>query len=98
MSEPAHIGDLVKKEKAQLWKRSPQLALQALWRKAVGDNIAANTSVLSLRRGVLTVNCSSSGWACELKLAGDDLTRRLNALRPPGKVDEIRFVHGSPEP
>lgn len=97
MSDFTHISSLVRREKETLWRRSPRLALQSLWQKAAGDNIAANTSVLSFRRGVLTVNCSSSGWACELKLAGDDLTRRLNALKPPGKVDEIRFVHGSPE-
>lgn len=86
------IGALVKRKKKLLWRDSPQLGLQGLWEKAVGGDIAANTRVQSFRDGVLTVRCTSSGWACELRLAADDLARRINALRPPGTVSEIRFV------
>lgn len=95
MSEFTAIGALVERKRKRLWKESPALGLQSLWEKAAGGDIAANTRVQSFRDGVLTVRCASSGWACELKLAADDMVRRINALRPPGEVKEIRFVRGS---
>lgn len=87
------LGSIVRSEKERLWKTSPGLGLQSLWRQAVGDEIAANTEVRSFRDGVMTVSCKSGGWACELRLAAAELAERMNALEPPEAVSEIRFVH-----
>jgi len=80
-------------ERERLWRTSPGLCLQSLWEQAAGAEIAANTRVDTFRDGVMTVVCESGGWACELKLSANDLARRLNALDPPERVQEIRFVH-----
>ncbi len=87
------IGSIIRSEKKRLWQTSPGLGLQGLWRRAAGDEIAANTEVKSFREGVMTVSCRSGGWACELGLAASELAGRMNALNPPETVREIRFVH-----
>ncbi len=93
MSEFKQIGAIVSGERRRLWKRSPGLGLQSLWQQVVGADIAANTSIISMRRGIMTVGCSSGGWVCELKLSAKAIARRLNRLEPPEKITEIRFVH-----
>lgn len=93
MPDFVKIGSVIKKERARLWKSSPLLGLQSLWTKAAGREIAANTRVVSLREGIMTVSCESGGWACELRLTADELVRRINETRPPEEVKEIRFVH-----
>jgi predicted nucleic acid-binding Zn ribbon protein len=87
------IGSILWREQKRLWKSCPGLGLQSLWERAVDSEAAANTSVISMRKGVMTVSCSSGGWACELKLKGVELAKRMNEMRPPEKVVEIRFVH-----
>lgn len=93
MAKFKNIGSIVRKERERLWRTSPGLCLQSLWEQAAGADIAANTRVDTFRDGVLVVICESGGWACELSLSANDLTMRLNALDPPEKVSEIRFVH-----
>jgi len=93
MASFKNIGSIVRRERERLWRTSPGLCLQSLWEQAAGAEIAASTSVVSLKEGVMVVSCESGGWACELKLSAAELTRRLNALDPPVEVSEIRFVH-----
>lgn len=93
MAREKTIGSILRREQKRLWKTCPGLGLQSLWEQAVGPEVAASTSVISMRKGVMTVSCSSGGWACELKLKGVELARRMNEMRPPEKVIEIRFVH-----
>ncbi len=97
MAGPARIGDIVESERQKIWRRSPGLGLQQLWQEAVGDEVAAVTRVRTLRQGVMTVSCASSGWACELSLMAPELTERLNQAGPPEEVREIRFVHQAQE-
>ncbi|MCL4474072.1 MAG: DUF721 domain-containing protein [Actinobacteria bacterium] len=87
------IGAIIRNEKQRLWKTSPGLGLQSLWTQAAGADIGEHTEVRSFREGVMTVSCDSGGWACELGLAAAELTERMNAMSPPEKVKEIRFVH-----
>ncbi len=93
MSEFKEVASIVDSEKERLWRSSPGLGLQALWKEAAGADIAAHASVRWFRDGVMTVSCASGGWACELRLAAGDLIARINALGAPEKVREIRFVH-----
>ncbi|MDO8736704.1 MAG: DUF721 domain-containing protein [Thermoleophilia bacterium] len=93
MARFKNIGSIVRKERDRLWRTSPGLCLQSLWEQAAGAEIAASTRVDTFKDGVMIVSCKSGGWACELKLSANDLTRRLNALDPPEEVREIRFVH-----
>lgn len=76
-----------------MWRNCPGLGMQDLWAHVVGVDIAGNTRVVTLREGVLTISCSSGGWACELGLAAAELKGRLNAASPPQNIREIRFIH-----
>jgi predicted nucleic acid-binding Zn ribbon protein len=93
LPEPVKISALIKSEREKLWKNSPGLGMQSLWEQVSGAEISAHTRVRSLRKGVLTVSCNSSGWACELTFAASDLAARLNDAGPPEKISELRFVH-----
>ncbi|MFA5809733.1 MAG: DUF721 domain-containing protein [Thermoleophilia bacterium] len=93
MAREKSIGSILRREQKRLWKSCPGLGLQSLWEQVVGPDVATNTSVISMRKGVMTVSCSSGGWACELKLKGAELAKHMNEMRPPEKVMEIRFVH-----
>ena len=93
MPDCKSLAAIIRSEKERLWKTSPGLGLQSLWRQAAGDEIAANTEVRSFKDGVMTVSCKTGGWACELGLAASELTERMNGLKPPEAVREIRFVH-----
>jgi len=93
MSDLRQLRLIVGRERDRIWKRSPQLELQSLWGQAVGEQIASQTRVRSLKNGVLTVSCSSGAWACELGLSSGELAGRLNRLSPPEEVRRIRFVH-----
>lgn len=92
MSEPRPIAAIVKREQRRLWRQSPGLGLQCLWEEVAGPEVSAHTRVRSLRDGVMTVECSSGGWACELKLHATDLTEKINARKPPEPVAETRFI------
>jgi len=92
-SDFKNLGSIIRKERDRLWRTSPGLCLQSLWEQAAGAEIAASTEVRSFREGVMTVSGQSGGWACELQLAAADLTARLNQLKPPEAVREIRFIH-----
>lgn len=93
MARDKSIGSILRREQKRLWKSCPGLGLQSLWEEAAGPDAAANTSVVSMRGGVMTVSCSSGGWACELRLKGTELAARINETAPPEKVGEIRFIH-----
>jgi predicted nucleic acid-binding Zn ribbon protein len=93
MSEPSRIGDAVARERDRLWRRGAGLGLQAAWRSVAGEEAAANTRVRDLRDGVMTVSCSTGGWALELRLAADELVAGLNRAGMPETVRELRLMH-----
>lgn len=93
MYEPRPIGSIIKREQERLFKKCPGLGFAGLWEQAAGPEIAANTSVKSFAGGAMTIDCSSSAWACELRLHSDALIEKINRLKPPEEVVEIRFVY-----
>ncbi|MHC4661147.1 MAG: DciA family protein [Planctomycetota bacterium] len=73
--------------------------LYGFWRKAVGDNMAAQTRIVALRRNVLTVEVSSSPLLSEL--AGyrkhellDALQSVLAAAGRKQHIDDLNFKLG----
>jgi predicted nucleic acid-binding Zn ribbon protein len=56
---------------------TPLAAIQAAWRDAVGERIAAEARPVEEQDGQLTVACSSATWAQELDLLGPELLGRL---------------------
>jgi predicted nucleic acid-binding Zn ribbon protein len=57
--------------------RTGLAAVQAAWRNAVGERVAAVASPVAERAGTLTVECSDAVWAQELDLMQERLLERL---------------------
>ncbi len=71
---------------------TPLAAIQAAWKDAVGERIAAQARPVAERDGILTVSCSSASWAQELDLLSGDLLERLRETVPEGSVPQsLRF-------
>jgi len=66
--------------------------VQSTWRAAAGEAIAAAAQPVSLRGGVLTLECESSVWAQEIQMMGDELAERLRQAVPDAGVQKIRCV------
>ena len=65
------------------------------WTTCVGSRIAHMTLPLSLRRGVLTVQVATSGWAAELSLLSDAILQKLPTQLG---VQALRFCVGEVAP
>jgi predicted nucleic acid-binding Zn ribbon protein len=78
-------------------------AVQSAWPEVAGPALAAATTPVSERDGVVTVACESGVWANELELLAPDLIGGLNArvgqasgaTSEGGGVKRLRFVVGS---
>jgi predicted nucleic acid-binding Zn ribbon protein len=57
-------------------------SVQSRWEHAVGKKIAAESTPVSERDGVITVACRSATWAHELDLLGDQVLSKLRSELP----------------
>ena len=62
------------------------------WATIVGDDTAAKTTPESLIDGVLTVRCSSTAWATQLKLIQKAILDKLHAQYPSLEVVELKLL------
>jgi predicted nucleic acid-binding Zn ribbon protein len=69
--------------------------VQAAWKEAAGDRMAAAATPVSERDGVVTVACESGVWAQELDLLAPDLLARLETALGARSVTKLRFVTSS---
>ena len=92
----ARVGDLIAGvvKASGLGKASALDRLQGVWREAVGRKNAAETRLLSLRKGLLTVEVSSSALAYELGVyyKHDLLSRLRQVAKVP--VQDLKCVVG----
>ena len=71
---------------------TPLAAVQSVWPDAVGERIAAESTPVSERDGVITVACRSATWAAELDLLASQTLEKLSAELPEGvSVKGLRF-------
>jgi hypothetical protein len=66
--------------------------VQAVWAQAAGDAIAAASTPVSERGGILTVACAAAVWAQELELLSSAIIARLNELLGEGRIKRLRCV------
>ncbi|MDP2400727.1 MAG: DUF721 domain-containing protein [Actinomycetota bacterium] len=64
------------------------------WRRVAGEQIAAHTFGMSLRKGELVVSVDSPGWAAELSAMSEDLRSRINYALGKETVRRMRFTVG----
>lgn len=75
------------------WGRELQEAeIISDWESIVGDKIAARTTVVSISSGVITVECSSTSWATELKRIRGDIVSKISRLYPESGITDLRFM------
>ena len=63
-----------------------------LWPKAVGKQIADNTTAQDVKHGTLIVRAKSPAWAQELQLKKKDILSTLNSCLGKKTIKDIRFI------
>ncbi len=74
---PRQAGEAFRAARDRVAPRTGLAAVQAAWRSAVGERVAAVASPVAERAGTLTVECTDAVWAQELDLMQDRLLERL---------------------
>jgi predicted nucleic acid-binding Zn ribbon protein len=90
--QPRGIGEAIRAAREDVAPATPLAEVQAVWREAVGERIAARAWPLREHDGVLTVGCTAATWAQELDLLQDELRARLNSALGSQPVRGLRFV------
>ncbi len=62
------------------------------WVQIVGQEIATHTTPISLVDGKLTIQCSSSAWATQMRLMQSDLLKTISTTAPGALVEERIFI------
>jgi predicted nucleic acid-binding Zn ribbon protein len=76
---------------------TPLAAVQAVWERAAGAEVAAQARPVEERDGVVTVACRSATWAQELDLLAEELLRGLRRELPEGEAPRsLRFQVSDP--
>ena len=91
-----HISGLI----ARAYPRSEPPELSAMrafawWCKAVPPRVVKNALPVQLRRGVLTVNTTTSAWAGTLQYESDRFLEAISRHAPEAAVKTIRFQVGA---
>jgi predicted nucleic acid-binding Zn ribbon protein len=78
---PVRLGEILAPALERMGPKSvwTEAKLRKLWKDAVGEQVAANASVLRLRGKVLDVEVSSDSWATELTYLSPAVIEKLNA-------------------
>ena len=74
--------------------KSEYIKIYKIWPAIVGEKIAENTCLESVKRGTLFVNASSSAWMQELHFLKDMIIEKLEKELGDGTVRDIRFKTG----
>ena len=93
-AQPERLAEAVGRFADEVAPETPQAEVQTVWAGAVGDRIAAVTTVSEEREGVVYVECESAVWAEELGLMEARIRESLNdALEARGgpPVERLSF-------
>jgi predicted nucleic acid-binding Zn ribbon protein len=70
---------------------TPEDMARAAWRAAVGDKIAAHTTVVALVRTRLVIEVSDSVWQRQLNTLSGQIVRNLQSILGAGVIDDLDF-------
>lgn len=62
------------------------------WGSLVGENVAQRTNITAISKGVITVECTSTSWATELRRIRADLITKILKKYPDSGIKEIKFI------
>jgi len=88
------LGELIESWASSLGIKRKLLEgmVPSLWEEVVGEAIAAHTSVVGIRGGVLVVRVGSPSWRNELFFMKPKILEKLNSTIGEDVVKDIRFV------
>ncbi len=94
--KPEMLGEILGKilKKRNIPHTSTDRRLLAIWRRAVGPQIASQTHPDSLKRGVLFVRVSAPVWMHQLQFMKEEILGKLNELSFPEEVRNLHFSIG----
>lgn len=74
---PRSAANAIRTVRERSAPQTPLAAVQAVWASTVGEQVAAVTTPVSERDGVVVVSCAESVWAQELDLMQEQVLERL---------------------
>lgn len=66
------------------------------WATVVGADVAARSTPVGLRAGVLSIRADGAAWATELTLLGRSIVEKVDSYLGGGVVREVRVSAGAP--
>ena len=97
-SDPKPVGDLLHALiTGRGWKEHMQFGrLLEEWATVVGADVAARSTPVALRAGVLSIRADGAAWATELTLLGRSIVEKVDSYLGGGVVREVRVSAGAP--
>ncbi|MHB8908178.1 MAG: DciA family protein [Syntrophales bacterium] len=94
--KPEMLGEILAKilKKRNIPHTSTDRRLLAIWRRAVGPQIASQTHPDSLKRGVLFVRVSAPVWMHQLQFMKEEILGKLTELASPEGIRNLHFSIG----
>jgi hypothetical protein len=98
--KPEMLGEILGKilKKRNIPHTATDRRLLALWKRAVGPQIAAQTHPDALKRGVLFVRVSAPVWMHQLQFMKEEILGRIGDIAGREEVRTLRFCIGEIPP
>lgn len=92
--DPTRLGDALAAVGDELGLADPRVvgALARRWPEVVGEAVAGQARLRSMRGDVVTIAVDSGAWATQLRYLHDDLLARIAGIVGAGVVREVRVV------
>jgi len=93
--EPNSVADILKKlvKTTKLGEHMQHARIWEEWERLAGEDIAANTRPVGIRRGVLRVEATNPVWLHKAGLWRMRLQQRINRLAGDVIVTDVYLVH-----
>jgi hypothetical protein len=94
--KPEMLGEILAKilKKRNIPHTSTDRRLLAIWRGAVGPQIASQTHPDSLKRGVLFVRVSAPVWMHQLQFMKEEILDKIKEHSSPEEIHNLHFSIG----
>lgn len=92
--EPHALADILTVNAVQMgWSAElTQASVIQHWNDIAGESIAAHSTVVEIRDGVLVVQCDSTAWATELRRLRGEILARIAREYPSADLSDLRFL------
>jgi predicted nucleic acid-binding Zn ribbon protein len=96
--DPKPVGDLLRTLVAgRGWSEHMVFGrLLEEWATVVGADVAARSTPVGLRAGVLSIRADGAAWATELTLLSRSIVEKVDSYLGGGVVREVRVSAGAP--